>query len=75
MIKRTKNELVKLQIGKAVLLTEKFDDTDLDLIMKSIGHICRNEFIDARLTFSKLIIRIQYRNAIQNFLDGINDNN
>ena len=69
------NRIVKIQIGNKVMYTKSFDKEDLRKITLLLQALALNQMISAKMFFSDLVDGIQTKNAIQQFLDGINDNN
>ena len=69
------NKIKRIQIGNKVMYTKSFDKEDLRKICLLIQALALGQMITAKMFFSDLVDGIQTKNAIQQFLDGINDNN
>lgn len=66
------NKIKRIQIGNKVMYTKSFDEEDSRKIMLLIQALALNKMITAKMFFSDLVDGIQTKNAIQQFLDGIN---
>ena len=69
------NRIVKIQIGNKVMYTKSFDKEDLRKITLLLQALALGQMISAKMFFKDLVDGIQTKEAIRDFLDGINDNN
>lgn len=69
------NKIKRIQIGNKVMYTKSFDKEDSRKLILLIQALALNQMITAKMFFSDLVEGIQTKNAIRDFLDGINDNN
>ena len=69
------NKIKRIQIGNKVMYTKSFDKEELRKISLLIQALALGQMITAKMFFSDLVERMQTKEAIRDFLDGINDNN